>query len=103
MLLQRPDETLSVIENLKIVYDKISNRSVYTNHHDFIRQKYDMSRSEVAQYPATELELYSCAILQALDSAYQWLKLDEQEFTFVKSVFEIAINHRDHFTENALK
>lgn len=103
MLLQRPDKTLSVIANLKIVYNKLSSRSVYTNHHDFIRQKYNMSRSEVAQYPATELELYSCAILQALEGTCQWLELDEREFTFVKSVSEIAINHRDHFTENTLK
>jgi hypothetical protein len=103
MLLQRPDKNLSVIANLKIVYDKLSSRSVYTNHHDFIRQKYDMSRSDVAKYMATELELYSCAILEALDDGYQWMKLTEQEFAFVKSIFEIAINHRDHFTENALK
>jgi len=103
MLLQRPDKNLSVIDNLKMVYDKLSSRSVYTNHHDFIRQSYNMSRSEVAQYSATELELYSCAILQDLEGGYQWMKLTEQEFTFVKSIFEIAINHRDHFTENALR
>lgn len=87
-----------ICSDLEKIYRKIGGlRSVYTNHHDFIRQDYNMSRSEVAQTEVHPIDLYICAILMVLYDIPKWMELEEDEFSLVKSLYQRAIDHRVNF------
>lgn len=93
-----PANSEHIYSELERIYRKIGGtRSVYTNHHDFIRQDYDMSRSEVAQTETHPIDLYICAILMVLYDMPKWIELEEDEFSLIKSLYGRAIDHRSNF------